>query len=284
MRYLARLRYVLLICSTCVALPTALAQAKKPLSLSAEIGYIDIKKTTESTTSINPIRLKALKETALELGARGALAWQTERINAVLLQKAPQLAKIFNFNNLLIEKKVLPPVITQSVNTLSMDNAATIRLASKTYTIVKPARFVTTPPTWRDYLWTEFAKPTLPHKSLLPTTEAEATVWNTSLEEGWKLGLLQAKQIFSENLARLRRDYIGIALYKRLLAQHMVSAPFVGTADMGITGDGQHLRIHDQVSRITSQSALEMNPKKWTPLVLTKKEPSSIKKPLTRHK
>ena len=60
---------------------------------------------------------------------------------------------------------------------------------------------------------------------------------------------------------------IGMILYRRLLTLHMVSAPFVASADLGVTGNATHLRINDQVLRITAQSALQPNAKKWRPVI-----------------
>ena len=70
-------------------------------------------------------------------------------------------------------------------------------------------------------------------------------------------------QIFTDNLARLKRDYAGMVLYKKLLAQHMVSAPFVARTELGVTGGGSDMRINDQVLRITALPSLQSNSRKW---------------------
>lgn len=56
-------------------------------------------------------------------------------------------------------------------------------------------------------------------------------------------------------------------LYRKLLAEHMVSAPFVAKAQLGVTGDATQLRINDQILRITGQSQLQPNPSKWKPII-----------------
>ena len=60
---------------------------------------------------------------------------------------------------------------------------------------------------------------------------------------------------------------IGMVLYRELLAEHMVSPPYVAKAQLGVTGDATQLRINDQVLRITAQSALQPNPSKWMPVI-----------------
>ena len=235
--------------------------------LTADVGYVKLSQLPAGTNKINPIRLKAIQETATQLGARGALAWRALQINRSLKAEATHLNHVFNFNKLLINNDVLPPVITQSNNDLTLDNNDTIRLASKIYKIVSPARFVTAAPTWRTYLWMEYQKPSMPNRSLLPTTQAEAAVWNMYLKQGWEQGLAQANDIFQVNLDRLKRDYDGIVLYRQLLAQHMVSSPFVAQADLGITGNAKEIRINDKVLRITSNSQLQTNSSKWQPVI-----------------
>ena len=114
-----------------------------------------------------------------------------------------------------------------------------------------------------------FDRPSLPDRSLLPQTKAETEVWNHFLEKGWAQGIQQANDIFTNNLNRMRTNIVGMVLYRKLLALHMVSAPFVAKAQLGVTGDATQLRINDQVLRITAQSELQPNPQKWHP-VLTK--------------
>ena len=84
-----------------------------------------------------------------------------------------------------------------------------------------------------------------------------------------KEGLQQANEIFAADLSRLKRDYLGIVLYRRLLAQGMITSPKVAKADLGVTGDADQIRINDEVMRITAHSALQPNSNQWNP-VLTK--------------
>ena len=93
------------------------------------------------------------------------------------------------------------------------------------------------------------------------TTAVRALV-QSSLARG-----LQADQIFSSNLARLQRDYEGIILYRKLLAQNMLSRPYVSQADLGVTGGGDDMRINDRVLRITAISQLQPNIKQWNPVI-----------------
>lgn len=238
-------------------------------NLTAEMGYIALPNLPPGGDLVNPIRLAAIRQASMSLGARGGLAWEAHVINQSLESESVFIDQVFDFNLLLLEHNVLPPVLTQSDRSLNLADNETLRIDEKTYQILNPARFVTAPPNWRNYLWLHFQKPDIPDRSLLPQTRAEAQVWNHYLRQGWTNGIEQAQAIFSANLNRLKRDMLGMILYRILLAEHMVSAPFVAKAQLGVTGDTNQLRINDQVLRITAQSQLQTDSKKWKP-VLTK--------------
>lgn len=254
-----------------LALPglTSASQKKNyPYELSAQVGYIDLKTLPVQHEKINAIRLKAIQNSATELGAKGGLAWRSVQINRILEQSSSHLDQVFSFSRLLINHAVLPPVIVSADNELNLNNNDSMRLASKTYRILSPARLITTPPNWRDYLWMPYPKPQIPNKTLLPKTQAEATVWNDSLAQGWHAGLKQGDAMLRVNLDRLKRDYIGMVLFKKLLAKHMVSAPHIAKASLGITGNQHNIRINDQIIRITDHSVFDPSGKGWKPIIV----------------
>jgi len=247
----------------------SLIACAKKTALTADAGFIDMSSLPSTQGGIPPIRLQALRETATTLGARGALAWRAQHIDTALEDEGSYLDHVFDFNQLLLSHNVLPPILVESSNNLTLDDNNTIRMANQTYKIMAPARFVTAPPTWRTYLWMEYEKPEVPNKSLLPTNQAEAQAWNGFLKDGWKQGLIQANEIFSANVNRLQRDFLGMVLYRKMLAQNMISSPQVAKADLGVTGNQTEMRVNDAIMRITAHSALQLNSNEWNP-VLTK--------------
>lgn len=218
---------------------------------------------------INAIRLDALKETALALAAQGALSKRSQEIDNMLEKNRQYLDQIFNFQALVLDNDVLPPVIVEGRQTLNLPDDETIRIADQTYRIIAPARFMTAAPNWRNYLWLNYSKPEAPDATLLPRTNQpeELKTWKKYINEGWDHGADQANGIFAENLARLKRDYQGMALYRKLLNQKMVSAPVVAKTELGVTGGGKELNINDQFKRITEQSGLNPNSEEWAPAV-----------------
>lgn len=243
------------------------AFADDPIKIAADAGFIDAPTLPFNVQGVNEIRYAALQEAANSLGARTGLAWQGRNIDFYLQKESPFLDQAFDFNQLLLEHNVLPPVLAENNESMNVDNDDTLRTAEKTYRILQPSRFVTAPPNWRNYLWMTYKQPKLSDRSLLPQSPAETQVWDHFFREGWREGIDQANQIFTENLNRLKRDMIGMILYRELLAEHMVSAPYVAKSQLGVTGDASQLRINDEVIRITAQSQLQTDPNQWKPVL-----------------
>lgn len=259
-------RYIMAIIAT-TGLLTSHTSFADPLT--ADMGYMTIPQGLQLVKDVSPIRLSAIKQASTSLGARGGLAWESRNIDIMLSHQSIFLDQTFDFNQLLLAHNVIPPVLTESNNNLNLDSDSTLRIAEKTYRILEPAHFVTVAPNWRDYLEMRFKKPGPPDQTLLPKSEAETALWNYYLKQGWEEGVKQADAVFTVNLNRLKRDYKGMVLYRELLTEHMVSAPFVSKAELGVTGNADELRINDQVLRIVAHSKLQPNAKQWRP-VLTK--------------
>ena len=85
---------------------------------------------------------------------------------------------------------------------------------------------------------------------------------------GWQKGIEQGYTIFQQNLARLKRDYRGMILYRKLLQEKMISAPFVSRTELGVTGNGSNMRINDQVLRIVELPKLQTNSRNWKAVVV----------------
>jgi len=218
---------------------------------------------SRGAASTGKIREMALKETALSLGAQSALAWRAKYIDEQLVQQGRNLDAIYDFNALILEHNVLPPVLLEGRNTLNLADTQTIRISDRTYKVSKQARFITTPPNWRQYLWMDYKKPEYPNATLLPRTREERLIWCHYVDKGWNQGVEQANTILEESIARIKEDFAGMILYRKLLAMNMVSPPFVSHTDLGVTGDGDEIRIDDRVLRITALPALNVNSSEW---------------------
>ena len=59
-----------------------------------------------------------------------------------------------------------------------------------------------------------------------------------------------------------------MVLYRKLLQEKMISPPFVARTELGVTGDGNDMRINDQVLRIVELPKLQTNSKHWKAIVV----------------
>ncbi|HBO9609891.1 TPA: type IV secretion system DotC family protein [Pseudomonas aeruginosa] len=220
-------------------------------------------------SDIPAIRLSSLKEAALGYGVRSGLARRSYEIGKILSANESLLDGIFNFAALVLERNVMPPVLSYGQVSLNLPDTETIRVADATYRIESQARFVTAPTNWRDYLLRDFQyQVEVPATSLLPKNDAEKKVWEKYVSQGWDIGFKQADEIFGQSLARLERDYKGMVLYKSLLAKGMISKPYVAESKMGVTGNGNEININDRVLRITAKPRLQTNPAIWKPVAV----------------
>lgn len=219
------------------------------------------------TGFINPIRLAALKEAGIGVGARSGLAFRARQINGILEKNDRQLRQLFDFQQMLLPHNVLPPILVESRAQLRLADPNTIRLADRSYRIVEQARFVTAAPQWREYLWMDFDFPVRPDPTLLPKNKYERAQWVKFVSQGWQRGIAQANEIYRENLSLIQRDFTGMALYRRLLTQQVVSAPYVARTALGVTGNADNVRINDQVLRITALPELSPDSAHWRPVL-----------------
>lgn len=224
----------------------------------------DLKTEAEN---INFIRLDAVRDTAMSIGARTALAWRASQINRMLATQADRLDAVFNFRGLVLDDSIMPPVLLESRQALTMDNPQTLRVADRNYQILKQAYFVTAAPSWREYLIMDQKSPDEPDLSLLPATDEEVRAWQQGIIKGWEDGLKQANMIYDENLSRLKRDYQGMVRYRMLLAQNMVSAPQVAQRDLGVTGGGESLAVNDRILTIKALPSLKADSQTWKPSI-----------------
>jgi defect in organelle trafficking protein DotC len=230
-----------------------------------ELTHISGLQAHKSIQDMDDIRMTAIKETAATLGAQSGLAWRAKQINQRTLQHDLSLSNIFNFRSLMLKHNVLPPVLSTADNIVNIGNDSVIRAAEKMYTITAPPHFVSATPSWQNYLIMHYTKPETPNMTLLPKTKAETIVWNQYTIKSWHYGVEQANNIFGANLARLKRDYQGMILYRKLLAQHMVTEPYIAETTLGVTGNQKSLRLNDRIMRIAGTANLITDTDTWQP-------------------
>lgn len=226
--------------------------------------YLSVSRSNQKA-EVAGLRYASLREAALSTGARAGLAFRARQINLLVLKYERQLDLVYDFNAMMLDYNVLPPVLIEGRHPLDQNDFDILRVADRAFTIQSQARFVTVPPTWRDYLKLNYNDPEVPDVSLLPRGQAEKEVWDKYVQEGWQVGLSQADVIFTENLGRLKRDYEGMIRYRSLLCQNMVSLPYVAEINLGITGGDSQMAINDRILRITALPEFNINGNEWNP-------------------
>ena len=213
---------------------------------------------------------RAMREVAVAYGAQSGLHWKSQQIQKYLDKHSIELDKVFNFNALMMKHNVLPPVVARYGKSYTVEKNDMVRLSDHEILMVKDARFVTTAPMWRDYIYKSFAKPEEPPKGLLPSNQEELEIWKQAAEEGWNNGVEQASIIFQDSLSRLSKDFEGMILYQELHLQNMISAPYTETTNLGVTGDNQGIRLNDKIIKITRPSVLNTQTNQWQPILISK--------------
>lgn len=232
----------------------ALAAAKKSaIPLAQDAGKGGFKNMRDS----------AISSAASTLAAQKGLVWRTRVINRTLKQIASTLDSAYSFTPLMIQGRVQPPVITQVRGSFRVKNNRTAVSSATTWRIIKPAKIVTQPPNWRQYLFRHFKTTDNVNKALLPKNAHERKVWARAVARGWKSGVEQANRIFKRDLARLNRDYKGMARFHVLANENIVKVPYMATGKLGIVVNGKRLSVKQRIFRITQASHFNNHARQW---------------------
>lgn len=232
--------------------------------------------TSPGRSVLSGIRGQVLREAGRTLGFRGGLKQCGHQLATGLESRADVLEQIFQFATLVTVDGVLPPVIEEASDVASFDEGQ-FRMADHVYRIARPERFISVPPTWRDYLLAGLVingQLDMPAADILPKDEKETALWRESITSGWNEGCKQGEAILTANFNRLTRDFTGMLRYSTLIQQGQIKRTRVAESVQIVTGNGQRLAIGDRHRRITDKAALETNPRSWMPTLLMEKSKS----------
>ncbi|MBS0454069.1 MAG: type IV secretory system conjugative DNA transfer family protein [Proteobacteria bacterium] len=225
--------------------------------------------SAESEPRLSMVRETALRETAYGLGTRLGLLQRSREIAVEVAKRDRELDKRFDFGGLMMGPGVLPPVIMENTDAISLE-ATTMRVSNAIYKIDEPARFVAISPTWRDWLLmglpTEDAADMTAVKSLLPRDAAEQAFWKREVAQAVAAGRSQAQQIFDLNVATLEKTYFGMRLFYDLWKRGMVTVPVVASAQTMVDRENPNtIAVGNTMFRITQQAGFA-DTSRWKPL------------------
>lgn len=222
--------------------------------------------SSKATTGVTDIRSEMIETAANTVGFQNGLADAAKTLIDQLNIRQSRLDNIFQFNTLVQKNGVLPPVIVEA-NDLSAFSEDQIRTADKVYKIIKTERFVSVPPSWKDYLYVGLINQPGEVVGVKPENSAELKLWRKAVQKGWEQGQNQASEILKENFNRLNRDFTGMMLYSTLRQQHMIDSTTVGESITTLNGTKDQLMIGDKHKRILKKATFNTNPAQWKPVL-----------------
>lgn len=205
---------------------------------------------TAASPEKSSLRERALGEAASTLAFQQGLAWRYAKLMDACGKREHIFDRVFNFGPLLMDGRVLPPVIRWAGRGVSLGGNGEARSVEASYRIVRPAAIVTRAPTWRDYLMTGVPE-TENRPAILPATQAEKKAWKRGVTEGWAAGAAAADELFSVNMNRLVADYRGILRFRMLARRGMVSLPVLAEGRLAVRVEKRTLDVGETTFRIS---------------------------------
>ena len=223
-------------------------------------------------TEVDEERYDLLREAALSYAAQAGYERRVWQIMRQLEADSDQLSASFDFNRVAYTAPretgiLLPPVVSRASAAISVDpSGRTAVAADEYYRIEVPGRITTVVPTWRDYLVIPLENAARQNDDFLPQNKEERQVFNRFAAEGWQAGVEQADEALELNFSRLRRDYVGMIEYRRMVRAGLISEMVVRGSETRSAGDGEELFIGERRVKIVSAARFVRDPSKWRPL------------------
>jgi len=221
---------------------------------------------------VNDTVYQMLTEAGKTEGFRGGKAQRAWELRQSLEQRASQLDTTYLFSPLINRQGWLPPVIAEATSLATITDKQ-MRTANHVYNILVPERFVSNPPSWRQYLFAGLSVKSSPTDTVIPRNRAERNVWQNAIKKGWQEGRQSADDTLAANFNRLTRDYTGMMRYSLLVKQKMVTPPVVTEQQQTVSGTREELMLGDKVRDLKQRAGFELDKKQWKPVIQTRATP-----------
>ncbi|OOR88639.1 hypothetical protein B0181_07945 [Moraxella caviae] len=211
------------------------------------------------------VHLKAIEDYAKGVAMQASIRSNMRQINNLIAANARNLDAIYDFTPLMIQGRVVPPVVTEATGLYNQNGRMQVRLTDRVYEIAKQAHISSTAPNWRDYL--QFSNEADAYHDyiyltagLKPNGILERNVWEKATKEGWQLGQKQANTILLEAMDRLNRDYIGMVRFHQLAAKGKLDMPALSSYKLSDNTDGIRMLMGEELLQITSLPEFKVEP------------------------
>ena len=106
---------------------------------------------------------------------------------------------------------------------------------------------------------------------MIPDDKTAIAQWQAWVKEGWNSGVELANRHFSDALERLQNDFMGMVLYRRLIAEGKVTDLYLASSGLPVknqqNGPLSSLAIGGTLVRI-SQDPRFTDPNDWQPIII----------------
>ncbi|MDR1166074.1 MAG: type IV secretory system conjugative DNA transfer family protein [Deltaproteobacteria bacterium] len=179
---------------------------------------------------LGELRDRAQRDAALMSSIQAGTRWRyREILEKEVLPLSRRLDALFDFRPLLIREGnllIVPPVVAEAGFALRVeDGQKKASTQEKSYLLVSKAKIASVPPNWRSYLLADLGGDAETHPSLWPVGAGEKRAWAQRIRKGFALGAEQGDLLFASRLAELKRDYLGLWLYRELYGAKLLSPP-----------------------------------------------------------
>lgn len=227
-------------------------------------------------------RVKAITDSGKSIGIKSGINYRLYQFNQTIEKHERDLDLIYNFGKLMINGRIIPPVITEVRDVYSQDDDTSLKISGISYKIESQARISSVPPNWRSYLSfgqgeTDFTA----EASRLSLKGDESAIYERAIKTGFQDGINQANKMIEYGFDKLNRDYTGMIRFNVLVFEGRVSMPILADANIPITQTGDSLTLDEKLLRITVLPTFNSNLNSWkawiTPSTLYKSQDTSIK-------
>ncbi|WP_018984013.1 type IV secretory system conjugative DNA transfer family protein [Salinimonas chungwhensis] len=214
-------------------------------------------------------RLKKVTQAAFNWGVKEGQYYFNKINQNQLNNYDSKLQVLANFAQFIVDGKLLLPKVVINERLFQRINDSKVRTTGFSYSLFEPAKIITQPPTWRDYLSIALQKPSKPSALFLPRSKQEESVFRYEFERGWEYGREQASIIFDENYKRLERDLKLHFNFLDLAMTNVLRMPSLRSTDptVVVSSDGKTLYGNDVFYSIDQQSTFEKLDK-WKPVFI----------------
>lgn len=217
------------------------------------------------------IEARAVRDAGRRLGSTAGYNKHAKELYEEVERYDEYLSKIFDFQSVMLPDGVVPPVIAQTDEVISYKDSKSKEIKARVYRPLRDARFANPrAPSWRDYLNIGEVSIDYPLPQMKATINANRSIWEAAVEEGWKKGHEQAKHAFEIGINRLERDLQGMQLFHALWVAEMVEPPRIVTNESNVVGGGpgsQEMAVGVRSVVITEAAYLINDSSRWNAII-----------------